>query len=275
MIKMDTHFKKKSLAPNILRVKSASLVLMTVVFLFSSAPQYARGSTPTDDLQEMSETETSSQGETPINLVLPPGVIEEFSVQQIRAWRWWWGWMGGLSLLGVGALSLALQESGNSPNSLATMEGYSMSLGLIGLGLVSTAIQRPKSMHALDELNAMPRRTPEERAQVKARALELKQEDRKQAQRGNSWIAHTLTVAVASMAGTFLWLRHDDPFLGLRSFASAVLVTELRMLMRPEFSSEPERAQHSTSTNILKFLTVFPYSLEEGQHQGFALGGRF
>ena len=248
---------------------------MTLVFLVSTAPQYARGSTPTDDLQEMSETKTNSQVETSINLVLAPEIIEELSKQQTLS-RWWWrGWMGGLSALVVGALSLALQESGDSPDSLATKEGYYMSLGLIGLGLLSTGIQRPKSMNALDELDAMPRRTPEERAQVNARALELKQQDKKQAQRGNSWLAHTLTVAVASIAGTTLWLRHEDPWLGLRSFASAVLVTELRMWMRPEFSSEPERAQHSTSTNILKSLTMFPYSLEEGQHQGFALGGRF
>ena len=49
--------------------------------------------------------------------------------------------MSGLSALGVGALSLALQESGDSPDSLATKEGYYMSLGLIGLGLLSMGFQ--------------------------------------------------------------------------------------------------------------------------------------
>ena len=273
---MCTILKKRPRSKQWLSFKTGLLIL-TISFLNTSIlTTYVNASPPTESLLMMvGEAKTSSQSKQQMNVALSPGLNQEFSKQQTLSRWWWWGWMSGLSTLGVGALSLALQEFGDTPDYLATKEGYYMSLGLIGLGLLSTGIQRPKSMNALDELDAMPRRTPEERAQVNARALELKQQDKKQAQRGNSWLAHTLTVTVASIAGTTLWLRHEDPWLGLRSFASAILVTELRMWMRPEFPENDEHEHQVTASQILKSLTLFPYSLEEGEHQGFALGGRF
>ena len=45
--------------------------------------------------------------------------------------------------------------------------------------------------------------------------------------------------------------------------------------MRPEFPEKDEHEHQVTASNIVNTLTLFPYSLEGGEHPGLALGGRF
>jgi hypothetical protein len=173
-------------------------------------------------------------------------------------------------------ITMATLEKGDTPESLAQKESNYVSTGFAFLGLLSTGLARPKSINIFDELNAMPETTPAQILAKKQRARELKNLDIAQAKRGNSWLAHAIPAVLASIAGTSLAIRHEDPWIGLKSFALTVIVTEIRIGLRPEFSesSTSERAGVFSSP-LIDTLSVVPYYPNDGAGQGLSLVGRF
>ena len=179
--------------------------------------------------------------------------------------------MSGLALASSVTITRSVMEDGSTPESLANKESNYVSTGFIFLGLLSTGIARPKSINAFDELNAMPSDTVAQMDERARRSAELRRSDVLQAKRNNSWLAHTIPVVLASIAGTTLAIRHDDPWLGLSSFASTVIVTEIRIWLRPEFATVSSNEDRSQAP----LISIAPYFTEDGLGQGLALMGRF
>ena len=152
-------------------------------------------------------------------------VERELEAGQPDARSWRYGWMavyGGFTLGGL-AFAALVPDRGLRIDAL-------VSSAKSGLGFFSIALRPMRAAHGLDDLEALPAATPEQRALRLHRAEQALRQAAEDEELGSSWLAR-IAAATVNLAGSYvLWL-------GYQRYASGWLALPAGSTLRAHFGS--------------------------------------
>ena len=234
--------------------KAVFIVLMACITLLSSAAMAQKAGALSDEQvkERLNYIQTNLDG------------------GQAGAQAWWYGWMGGYTVLTGAQLGIAFSTSEKETKQDMLVGGITS-----GLGLAGKLITPFTPAYAPSRLRAMPGDTPEERRAKLAEAENYLKRSSEVEYDGRGWFNQTLNFVVNAGAAVFLCAYFKRPYEdGMFTFIVGMAISEVDIISQPMRATRDWKAYRAKYYGEEKaalpennwFVTVLPMGFAAGFH---------